>query len=71
MSDSQCQSLWSKAVSNGNSLSSSQANSYITDMNRADTDKDGSISQTEFNSACKLGLVQSAADSSMPSSQTR
>jgi hypothetical protein len=71
LNDSQCQSLWGQAASSGDSLSSDQANSYITDFKRADANSDGKISQAEFNNACKLGLVQSAANSNMPSTQTR
>jgi hypothetical protein len=36
LNDSQCQSLWSQAASNGDSLSSDQATSYITDFKLAD-----------------------------------
>src|ERR1044072_4834825 len=71
LTDSQCQSLWGQAASSGDSLSSSQANAYITDFKRADANSDGKISQTEFNNACKLGLVQSASNSNMPSTQAQ
>jgi len=43
----------------------------ITDFKLADTNNDGKISQAEFKNACKLGLVQSASNSTMPKSQTR
>jgi EF hand domain-containing protein len=71
LNDSQCQSLWSQAASSGDSLSSDQATSYITDFKLADTNNDGKISQAEFKNACKLGLVQSASNGTMPKSQTR
>ena len=71
LNDSQCQSLWSQAASSGDSLSSSQANAYITDFKRADANSDGKISQAEFNNACKLGLVQSASNSNMPNTQAQ
>jgi hypothetical protein len=71
MNDSQCQSLWSQAASSGDSLSSDQATSYITDFKMADTDNDRSISEAEFKNACKLGLVQSASNSNSPNSQPR
>jgi hypothetical protein len=71
LNDSQCQSLWGQAATNGDSLSSSEAGSYITDFKRADANNDGKISQAEFNNACKLGLVQSAASGNMPKTETR
>jgi len=71
LNDSQCQSLWSQAASSGDSLSSDQANAYITDFKRADVNSDGKISQLEFTNACKLGLVQSASNSNPPNTQAR
>lgn len=38
-------------------LSPALARGIITNFQQADTDADGSVSQTEFTQACKLGLV--------------
>ncbi len=63
-SASECQTLWAQAsqgAQNHTSLSPSEAAQYISSSNfkQVDSNSDGSINQSEFQTGCSAGLVQS------------
>ena len=64
----ECQNVW-KAESDGSALKAGRAEE-IVNFPQADKDNDGKITQAEFNSACKLGLVNNAALEQQPRSKT-
>ena len=53
----QCQEVWSKAVPKGDALAKKDARPYIVNFKLADTDQNGQISKSEFETACTKGLV--------------
>lgn len=62
MSQAQCDSMWSKMnASGGASVSEAQAKSYTTSFSQVDTNKDGQLSQTEFNMGCQKGMFMDSA----------
>ena len=62
MAQSECQSIWNRADSSkSGALTSTQAQSYISDFKTADTNNDGKLSSTEFMAACDKGLVHDSA----------
>src|SRR5262245_44738811 len=64
MSKAECQSLWNSANAQGSgSLSSSDAQSYVTNFAKVDTNSDGKLSSGEFLSGCQHGLVHGSASS--------
>lgn len=54
----QCDKVWSKAVPKGDTLAKRDARPYIVNFKLADTDHNGQISKSEFETACSKGLVQ-------------
>jgi len=58
LNDARCHEMWSKAVPKGDTLAQADAAPYIVNFHQADTNKDGSISKTEFWAACRKGLVK-------------
>ncbi len=62
MTEAQCESAWNAADSGGSgSLSQSAAQAHVTNFGAVDSDKNGSISKTEFLAGCQKGLVKSSA----------
>src|SRR5262245_14274207 len=67
--ESDCQAIWSLAVPDNDRLSYDKATPYVTDLQAADPDNDGSFDKTEFMDACQKGLVHSASlDTGIPKS---
>ena len=63
LSDKQCQDAWvSVKGSNDALISPKEGKNILINFQQADTDKDGKVTQAEFKNACKIGLVQSAAN---------
>jgi len=60
LTTSQCQEVWSTAATNGDTLSEKNALPYIVNFKLSDRDHNGQISKSEFERACKKGLVQYA-----------
>jgi hypothetical protein len=54
----QCNSIWIKAVSSGDTLAQANAAPYIVNFAQVDTNNDGSIDKKEFDAACGKGLVK-------------
>lgn len=64
LSKAECTSLWGEADPGGaGSLTSAQAQSYVTDFSKVDANADGKLTSAEFMSGCKKGLVHSSASS--------
>lgn len=62
MSQSECHSIWNRLdTSKSGNVTEAQAKSYVRDFKAVDTNKDGKLSQTEFNAGCDKGQVQSMA----------
>ena len=63
MTSAECQSVWSKAAGSGatGSLTETQAQAYVQDFKRADTNQDGTLSNAEFTTACQQGMVRDSA----------
>lgn len=62
LSKAQCESLWSRADAAGSgSLSSAQAQSYVSDFSKVDANADGQLSGAEFLSGCQKGFVHDSA----------
>ena len=63
LSDKQCQDAWvSVKGSNDALISPKEGKDILINFQQADTDKDGKVTQAEFENACKIGLVQRAAN---------
>lgn len=62
LSKADCQSLWGRAASSG-SLSSAQAQPYVTNFAKVDSNADGKLSSSEFLAGCQRGLVHDSASS--------
>ena len=58
LTDAECNGVWKDAVGGGDILTRDKAAGYISDFAKADANRDGNISQTEFRKACKKGLVR-------------
>lgn len=58
LNEEQCQDVWSRAVTDGETLSEAAAGPFIVNFAQVDTDGDGSISSDEFKAACGKGLVK-------------
>ncbi len=64
LSKADCESLWSRADSTGGgSLTSAQAQSYVTDFGMVDANADGKLTGAEFSAGCKKGLLHDSASS--------
>lgn len=62
MTQAECQSLWSTAdASKAGSLTSAQAQTYVSDFKSVDTNNDGKLSTTEFMAGCEKGMVNKSA----------
>jgi EF hand domain-containing protein len=58
LTNAECNGVWKDAVGGGDILTRDKAAGYISDFAKADANRDGKISQTEFRQACKKGLVR-------------
>jgi len=62
LSQAQCLSLWKKVNASGApTIDASQAQGYVTNFTAADPDNDGTLTQTEFQTACAKGMVQDSS----------
>jgi hypothetical protein len=62
LTENECQNLWSQADSaQTGSITSAQAQPFVTNFKAVDANGDSKISSGEFLSGCKNGLVQSSA----------
>lgn len=60
LDDATCQSVWKMASPNGDTLSKDKATPFVVNYDMVDTDKDGKISQAEFEDGCAKGWIQKA-----------
>jgi hypothetical protein len=62
MTQAQCSAIWNKldAAKSGN-VSEAQAKPYVASFSAVDTNHDGKLSQTEFQSGCDKGQVHDSA----------
>jgi hypothetical protein len=58
LDDAACQDVWKMASPNGDTLSKDKATPFVVNYEMVDTDKDGKISQTEFQTGCGKGWIQ-------------
>jgi hypothetical protein len=58
LDDAACQSVWKTASPDGETLSKDKATPFVVNYEMVDTDKDGKISQAEFQAACPKGWIQ-------------
>ena len=58
LDDAACQSAWKMASPNGDTLSKDKATPFVVNYALVDTDKDGKISQSEFQTGCGKGWIQ-------------
>ena len=64
LSNADCQGIWSKADSSGaGSLSSAQAQPFVTNFKSVDANSDGKLSSDEFLAGCQKGLARDSASS--------
>ena len=62
LSQSECGAIWGQADSAGaGSLTSAQAEPFVSDFSKADANADGQLSAAEFMSGCQKGLVHASA----------
>ncbi len=58
MTAAECQGIWQKAdASKAGSLTSSQAQPYVSNFKAVDSNADGKLSSAEFLAGCDKGLV--------------
>jgi hypothetical protein len=60
LDEATCQSVWKMASPNGDTLSKDKATPFVVNYDMVDTDKDGKISQAEFEDGCAKGWIQKA-----------
>lgn len=71
LSQAECDAAWAKANPGGkDKISAGQAGPYLADVMAANTNKDGSIDQSEFKAACDKGLMKGGSASTGSSSGT-
>ena len=58
LDDAKCESVWKMAASDGDTLSKDKATPFVVNYEMVDTDKDGKISQAEFQAGCGKGWIQ-------------
>ena len=58
LDDAACQSAWKMAAPDGDTLSKDKATPFVVNYEMVDTDKDGKISQAEFQAGCGKGWIQ-------------
>jgi hypothetical protein len=71
LSDSECTKLWQEANPSGaQGLTESQSARYISNFKAANPDGDTTIDATEWNTACRNGLVKSTSGSGASSGES-
>src|SRR6476646_2530881 len=60
LDDAACQEVWKMASPNGDTLSKDKATPFVVNYEMVDTDKDGKISQAEFQAGCGKGWIQNS-----------
>jgi hypothetical protein len=60
LDDAKCESAWKMASPNGDTLSKDKATPFVVNYEMVDTDKNGSISQAEFQAGCGKGWIQNS-----------
>ena len=58
LDDAACQDLWKMAAPDGDTLAKDKAAPFVVNYEMVDTDKDGKISQSEFQAGCGKGWIQ-------------
>lgn len=58
LDDAACQEVWKMAAPAGDTLSKDKATPFVVNYEMVDTDKDGAISQSEFQTGCGKGWIQ-------------
>ena len=58
LDDAACQDVWKMAAPNGDTLAKDKAVPFVVNYEMVDTDKDGKISQSEFQAGCGAGWIQ-------------
>jgi hypothetical protein len=58
LDDAGCQEVWKMASPNGDTLAKDKAVPFVVNFEMVDTDKNGSISQSEFQTGCGKGWIQ-------------
>ena len=58
LDDAACQSAWKMAAPSGDTLSKDKATPFVVNYEMVDTDKDGNISQSEFQAGWRKGWIQ-------------
>lgn len=64
LSESQCKEVWdqSESAREGDNLTRAQAEKYVLNFQRVDSDNDRKISHEEFKEGCSKGWVQALGD---------
>src|SRR6187402_3054900 len=65
LDDAKCGSVWKMAAPDGDTLSKDKATPFVVNYEMVDTDKDGKISQAEFQAGCGKGWIQQADTSTV------
>jgi hypothetical protein len=58
LDDAACQDVWKMAAPAGDTLSKDKATPFVVNYELVDTNKDGNISQSEFQTGCGKGWIQ-------------
>ena len=58
LDDAACQDIWKMASPAGDTLEKDKAVPFVVNIEMVDTDKDGKISQAEFQAGCGAGWIQ-------------
>jgi EF hand domain-containing protein len=58
LDDAACQDVWKMAAPSGDTLAKDKAVPFVVNFEMVDTDKDGKISQSEFQAGCGAGWIQ-------------
>jgi hypothetical protein len=62
LSQTECNTLWNQVNPSGAAtITQTQSQPYVTDFKAADPDNDGTLTKSEFSSACKSGYVTAMA----------
>lgn len=64
LSKAECSNIWGRADAGASgSISSAQAQSYVSDFNKVDANADGKLTSAEFLAGCQKGRVHDSASS--------
>ena len=58
LDDATCQDVWKMAAPSGDALDKDKAVPFVVNFEMVDSDKDGKISQAEFQTGCGAGWIQ-------------